>query len=404
MPIKYNIQKRIDHINKLNISNINKKHISDFINDQAAQGNSKARQAKYLSILGQIGQKIKIDFKKATKQDIRKLQSWINNSNMSNWTKHDYLLTIKVFYKFLYQKSKGYPDIVDDINPLKARGKKKLPRNLLTFEDIKKLSENTHNPRDRALIITLYETGARISELLGLKLSDIEFDKYGARITLPDATKTGARKIRVIWSESTINHWLQHHPKKEDPNSFLFCGLQSHNSGYELQYRHVNDLLKEATKKAGITKPVNPHHFRHSRATELAKKLTEAQLCEYMGWVIGSREARTYVHLSGRDTDRAILEMHGVIEEEKEKDKKKPIKCPRCNIINDPFARFCMGCSLGLDEKSMIEFDKQKEQATQMGFVDMEMIKDPKFREFYNSMLADLWEKYKQMKEEKTKA
>ena len=371
MPIQYNIQKRIAHINNLQILEKNKKHILKFIDDQAAQGNSKARQAKYLSILGQIGQQVKYDFKTATKENIRQLQSWINNSNMSNWTKHDYLLTIKVFYKYLYN-SKNYPELVDDIKPLKARGKKKLPRNLLDFDDIKKISENTNNPRDRALIITLYETGARISELLELKISDVEFDEFGARITLPDATKTGARKIRVIWSEPPISHWLHHHPKKEDVNSFLFCGLQNHNIGKELQYRHVNDLLKEAAVKAGLNKPVNPHHFRHSRASELAKKLTEAQLCNYMGWVIGSREVRTYVHLSGRDTDKAILEMHGIIEEEKENNNKKPIKCPRCNMTNDPFAKFCMGCSLALDEKSILEYDRQKEQATKMGLGFME--------------------------------
>jgi integrase len=386
MGIKYNIEKRIQNMKQKDILDCNKKYIENFIDYQASEGNSKARQAKYCSILTMIAQQVKYDFKTAQLKHIQDLKKWINNSDISNWTKHDYLLTIKVFYKYLYKTYyprkqnpklwyKGYPELVEDINPKKARGKKKLPRHLITFDDVKELSEHTHNPRDRALIITLYESGARISELLGLKISDFESDEYGARITLPDATKTGARKIRVIWAAPTINHWLQHHPTHNNNNSFLFCGLQKHNLGKELQYRHVNEMLKEAAEKAKINKPINPHHFRHSRASDLAKKLTEAQLCEYLGWVIGSREARTYVHLSGRDNDKAILEMYGVIEKEIE-NKPKAIDCPRCYVVNDPFAKFCNGCGLVLDEKTIIEYDALKEEAAKTGFQIHNVIKN----------------------------
>jgi site-specific recombinase XerD len=364
---KYNLEKRIEKINGMNILDINKKHIIAFIEDQAAIGNSKARQIKYLSILGQIAKDVKYDFKKAIKEDIKKLCSKINNSNMSDWTKHDYLLTIKVFYKFL-RDTEDYPSEVKWIKPKKARNHKKLPRDLITIEDAKKLANHTSNLRDRCFVLMLYETGARISELLELKIKDVEFDEFGAKITLPDNGKTGARKIRVIASSPAISNWLLEHPRKNDKNAPLLCGLWSINRGKSLDYRRPYEILKELGEKAGVDKPLNPHHFRHSRATELAKKLTEAQLCEYMGWVIGSREAATYVHLSGRDMDKAILELHGLVEEDKEKIRLLPIVCPRCNIKNDPAAKFCSGCSLGLDEKSVMEYDKQKEIAEKTGF------------------------------------
>ena len=82
-------------------------------------------------------------------------------------------------------------------------------------------------------------------------------------------------------------------------------------------------MLREVAQKAGIDKPINPHHFRHPRATDLAKKLTEAQLCQYMGWIQSSKEAATYVHLSGRDMDKAILTLHGLAEEETEEEHSK---------------------------------------------------------------------------------
>ena len=142
-----------------------------------------------------------------------------------------------------------------------------------------------------------------------------------------------------------------------------------------------------------LNKPVNPHHFRHSRATELAKKITEAQLCNYMGWIVGSREAATYVHLSGRDTDKAILKLHGLAEEETEKETFTPIKCPRCNIKNDPAAKFCNSCSLGLDEKTMMEYDQQKELAAKLGFDMKGILNDHDFMVSMMNTMAKEWEK-----------
>ena len=389
---KYNLDKRIEKIKGMDILDVNKKHIISFIKDQAAIGNSKARQIKYLSIIGQIAEKVNYDFNKATKDDIKSLCSDINNSNMSDWTKHDYLLTIKVFYKFL-RDSDDYPKEVKWIRPKKARNHKKLPRDLITIDDAKKLANYTNTLRDRCYVLILYETGARISELLELKIKDVEFDKYGARITLPDNGKTGPRKIRVIASSPAISNWLLEHPRRNDKNAPLLCGLWSKNRGKTLDYRRPYDILKEIGKKAGIDKPMNPHHFRHSRATELAKKLTEAQLCEYMGWVIGSREAATYVHLSGRDMDKAVLEMHGLVEEGKEKSKLLPIICPRCNIKNDPAAKFCSGCSLGLDEKSVMEYDKQKELATKTGYAINQVTEDKETLKQMIEIMAERLEK-----------
>ena len=276
----------------------------------------------------------------------------------------------------------------------KKNAKRKLPRDLLTIDDAKNIANNTNNPRDRCLSLMLYETGARISELLELKNRDFNFEdgegKY-VHVTLPDNGKTGARKILLVASYPAIVNWKKYHPRENDKHAFFFCGLTSQNKGKRLQYRHVNDLLKEAGRKAGIDKPLNPHHFRHSRATELAKKFTEAQLCNYMGWVIGSREAATYVHLSGRDIDSQILEMYGLREnEEKEIERFKPIDCPRCNTVNDPAARFCDNCGLGLDEKSILEYDQKKQEATDIGLVLKKAKSDEQIKEMLRPMLIEL--------------
>ena len=71
-------------------------------------------------------------------------------------------------------------------------------------------------------------------------------------------------------------------------------------------------MLHVTAIRAGIAKRVNPHSFRHARASNLANFLTEAQMKEYLGWVGDSRMASTYVHLSGRNIDNALFKLNGI--------------------------------------------------------------------------------------------
>jgi integrase len=384
-------------IKKSKIQSENKKYILAFIDQLSAEGISKVRQLKYLYTLKTLTNLMETDFLKADKQDIIQLMNKINNSEYKEWTKRDFKVVIKRFYRWIREKegkkySRGeYPKEVKWINTGKKNHNKKLPNQLFTIEDIKILANNAKNLRDRCLIFLLYETGARIGEIMNIQIKDIEFDKYGALITL--FGKTGARKIRVIASSPAISSWLMEHPARENQDSLLLCGIWSKKRGDDISYNTINKMLREAKKTAGIKKPVNPHHFRHSRATELAKKLTESQLCTYMGWVQGSQEAATYVHLSGRDMDKAILALHGLAEEEQEKDKFKIIECPRCNIKNDPSAKYCKGCSLGLDEKTVMEYDQHKELAAKLGFDIKGILNDHDFMVSMMNTMAKEWEK-----------
>ena len=155
------------------------------------------------------------------------------------------------------------------------------------------------------------------------------------------------------------------HPKRADREAPLFAGIWSKKRGKPIGYQTFRKMLREVAEKTGLKKPVNPHNFRHSRSTELAKMFTESQLCEYLGWVQGSKEAATYVHLSGRDMDTAVLRMHGIIdEEEEEKSRFRTIICPRCNTKNSPGCKFCSNCSLGLDLLSVKTFEETKDDFT----------------------------------------
>ncbi len=368
----YNIEKKLvagkARVNSLKILPKNKKYILQFVEQISAEGITKARQARYCYTLGRIAEMINKDFSKATKQDIVKFCSEINNSDYQEWTKHDYLVMIKRFYKWL-RESEGadyvkneYPMEVKWIRASVKNSRQKLPNELLTIDDVKKLADAPNNLRDRAFVLMLYESGARIGELLNIRLKDIEPDKYGIKVTL--FGKTGARKIRLIASAPAINMWIERgHSNRDNKESMLFCGLWAKKKGKDVEYTTFRVMLQVLAKKTKITKPVNPHHFRHSRATELAKNFTEAQLCQYMGWIPASREAATYVHLSGRDMDKAVLKLNGLVEEEENEESKfKATKCPRCGIMNSPESKACPHCGIPLDIQSVMDYEKTSKE------------------------------------------
>ena len=352
----------LKHLNKSKINPDNKKTIEAFVTSLSAEGITQDRQCKYIYTLVQISKRVNNkDFSKLTKTDIEKLIGKLNNEDLSEWTKRDYRIVTRRLIKYIKIKEgetfkkNEYPQIVSWLSSsIKKADKRKYNKEILKPEDIKLLAEGTFNLRDKAFILFLYESGARIGEVMNIRLKDFKPAEAWADVTL--FGKTGERTIAVISSAPAINNWINHHPTKNDIESFLFCSLNRSTMGKQPGYWYFNKLLREAKKRVDLKKPVNPHHFRHSRATALAKKFKEAELCNYMGWEIGSKEAADYVHISTNETNNKYKAMHGLISEEDEKDTFSPIECPNCGIMNDPSAKRCMGCGQFLDEESLARY------------------------------------------------
>ena len=133
----------------------NKKAILEFHDHIIAQGLSLARQTKYLETLFLIGKKISGNFRQLTRNDIVQFIKSVEISNYSDWTKHDYKVIFKIFYRWL-KDSRVYPDEVAWIR-VRTGGNGILPEQLISKGDIDKLLEVAYTPRDRALVLVLFE-------------------------------------------------------------------------------------------------------------------------------------------------------------------------------------------------------------------------------------------------------
>ncbi len=304
---------------------------------------------------------MKTSFRKASDQKLKQLViSFDADETISVWTKHDKKVILKRFYKWLFGKDEEYPK---RIKWIKSREPKNniLPEDLLTDEEVLKLIDATNSLRNKAFIHTLYESGARLGEMRSLRIKDITFADKLTSIMVKG--KTGQRRIPLIASTGFLANWINIHPYKNDPDSSLWIALREshHMTKHSINSRTIKDILQNAAKKSGIKKRVNPHSFRHARATDLAKKLTEAQLKQFFGWVQSSRMASQYVHLSGRDLDNAVLKIYGI--ENKEEDNKIKItnkNCYRCQTSNPNNFKLCRKCGATLNEKEILESTQNK--------------------------------------------
>ncbi|MEW6584195.1 MAG: site-specific integrase [Nitrospirota bacterium] len=357
----------------------NRKLILDFTEKCFADGLSKGRICKILYTVRYLGGYVKKPFPEATKLDIQNVVAQIERQDRySEWTKYDFKVILKKFYKWLKGKDETYPDEVRWIKPKIKNGKKMLPDNLVTEDEVKLIAEATLHPRDKAFIMTLYESGCRIGEILSLELKNVQFDEFGAVLRV--SGKTGDRRVRVVSSAPLLASWLDVHPDRSNPEAPLWAGRFKKYSRDSFTYQTAMRMLKENALKAGVKRRIYPHLFRHSRATALASRLTEAQMKEHFGWVQSSDMASVYVHLSGRDVDEALLKTYGIkTGEEKKEEKFKPKNCPRCKTPGSPISKFCNRCGTVLDAGTVYEMENEREKADNLL---NELMKNPEFKEY----------------------
>lgn len=304
----YDVEKRLLTARRIlaaaPIDDQNRAAINDYLVSRQNDGIGQWQILKSLYTLLELARILRTPFQEASRDDIGRLIGTIEARPYRAWTKSDYRVICKRFYRWL-RGTEEYPPEVRWIKCSFGNAQRKLPEELLTADEIQRMVRLADTSRDRALILALFESGCRIGEIGQLRIRNVEFDQHGAKLIVTG--KTGMRRIRVVRAAELIKEWLIDHPRNGDPDSPLWVGLRGSNRNRVLTRDAIARVLERTARRAGISKHIHPHLFRHSRATELASQLTEAQLKEVFGWTPGSTQSATYVHLSGRNVDEALL-------------------------------------------------------------------------------------------------
>ncbi len=365
------LKRETNKLAHLNIPPASKDAIRGFIRDLTIDGISPGRLYAYILRLRIIAVDLGDKFTNPSAEDLKDFMARFGRRQV-RWGSGEehfpsgnaiqaYQVTLKRFYKWLLGDNEAYPECVKWLkikSPHRSREKK--PESIVSEKELSKMLDATLNMRDKALISLLYDSGCRISELLTMDRKDLGFDQYGAKITV--SGKTGVRTVRIVGDSIVyLSDWLKAHPDGQNPDAPLFTRVDG-NINERMTYEQVHSMFSKVVKRAGITRRIYPHLFRHTRATLLSTNLKEPLLEKTMGWVHGSRMTQTYVHLTDADLDNAILRSHGIKVEETSPELPHPKECPRCGEKNASDARYCRKCWLPLNIEEALKQSQRLEK------------------------------------------
>jgi integrase len=358
-----------------------KKLILEFLNERKAVNNlgdkSVLKIIYLMKTLTNLKRKGWNDFK--GRKDVIALITKINESAYKPRTKENLKVQFKQFYRWLVEES--HPPEIDDIKCAERNKDRKLPEDMLTEEDVKKMVDVEKYVRNKAILMTLWSSGVRAAEILGLRNKDILWDESGCKIRV--SGKTGDRHIRIIEAVPYLREWQERwHPDKSNPDAPLWLMYSRIGNikgdrkmtAQALSYSALKVIVARAAKKAGIKKPVHPHAWRASRATYLAQFLTPSLLKEFFGWR-KTAMCDVYISLSQAPIDEAILNLHGKGKKKQEASRLTPQTCPRCKREVGAGEDFCPVCQYPMSPGAAILQDKK--QVKRDRFLDKLMKKYP---------------------------
>lgn len=198
---------------------------------------------------------------------------------------------VKLFFRTV-ENTRLNPELVH-----RPKREKTLP-NVLSKEEVKMILEAHGNIKHKAMLSLIYSCGLRRSELLNLKLNDID-SKRGLVII----RKGKGRKDRISPLSEKVLNMLREYFKAYQPKEWLFEG-QSGKGQYD--ERSLANVLKQALEKSKIDKPVSLHWLRHSFATHLLENGTDLR---YIQEILGHSSSKTteiYTHVSNKSIQKIV--------------------------------------------------------------------------------------------------
>jgi integrase/recombinase XerD len=250
-------------------------------------------------------------------------------------TQEKFRQVLKLFYKTVYGQGESCPDAVKWLSTKLAKEKAGTHTETdlseyLDETEVKRVIEAAPTVQKRAFLSALYETGARPEEFLRLTNKDIAFNTNGIVVMLRG--KTGERRGMIIAFSKIFQEWLAMHPLREDNEYPIWISEATNCKNQPLGLRGAEKIIEKAMSKAGLrNKHARLYIMRHSRATFLAPRMQEAQLCLIFGWVIGTKVVRRYIHMSGINVDATLVAISQGSIPKPEESKMKTMICSRCS-------------------------------------------------------------------------
>ncbi len=250
-----------------------------------------------------------IDIMEATTDDLQRFSAGLHDIGIHARSQARILSGIKSFFHFLLLADYRETDPSELIEGPKIG--LKLPE-VLSVEEIDAIiaaidMSKSEGHRNRAMLETLYSCGLRVSELCGLRLSELYFEEGFIKVE----GKGNKQRLVPISRRAVkeIGFWLEdrkHKRIKPGHEDFLFLARW----GKQISRIMVFHLIKELASRAGITKNISPHTFRHSFATHLLEGGANLRAIQAMMGHESIVTTEIYTHIDRSRLRAEIIEHH----------------------------------------------------------------------------------------------
>ncbi|HPL83026.1 MAG TPA: tyrosine recombinase XerC [Candidatus Omnitrophota bacterium] len=235
-----------------------------------------------------------IDFEKIDYLFLRKYLAVLKEKSLGNRSVGRHLSTLRSFFRFLTREN------YLKTNPILMLSSPKLEKHLPSFmteAEVGKLIESAFAKddkdeqgfRDRAILETFYSSGLRISELVSLDLSDIDFISGIVKVM------GKGRKERVVpIGEAALISIRRYIDKRKKKSEIAFLNK----NGTRISTRGVRNIVEKYLKFSGAHQGVSPHTFRHSFATHLLNRGADLRTVQELLGHANLSTTQIYTHLT----------------------------------------------------------------------------------------------------------
>jgi integrase len=358
------LNRRIKEIMKMRVNEENKKIVFDFDNLNSINELSIATRCGYFEFLRHLlvfSENKKKTFKELSGEDIRelfgnlkerKLETQHGNrygefsklDRLAQGTVNTYIQKNNRFFRYLYNTGRDTPQIIKDSGlKQKNEGFKLTSADLPNEKEIQSMIDATPNPQYKAIISVAYDSGMRISDILGLKVRDLIITDNDVRI------RFFIRKIKkpLLYgmgsSVGYLMNWYNCHPTKK-PDDPLFCTTASNWKGRKISYKRIFTVIKKLSKEVGLKKHVSCHTFRHCATARDKQNYSDEELRVLRGWSRTSIMPLRYAPISNDEVFKKKQVLEGKISPEPKRKVIDARTCPRCKNTVTPDAMYCSIC------------------------------------------------------------
>ena len=244
-----------------------------------------------------------------SKSDIEAYLEYLNKNDYTTTSLARKLTAIKNFHKFLLAVNRLEVDVALTIERPKLR--KSLP-NVLTVDEVDRLLDiKTITPfdyRNKAMLELLYGTGLRISEMLDLKLTDVDFENCVVR-----CFGKGSKERIVPIGEyiiDSLTNYLNYGRNlllnKKKISDYLFLNSR----GDRISRFSFFKILKKLLREKDIKKNVSPHSLRHSFATHMLENGADLRSIQELLGHSDIATTRIYTHITNKKVENDYIEYH----------------------------------------------------------------------------------------------